>query len=645
MGRSLKQAIAGIFTLGLVLLSQPVSGEVRVRQERPRVFLRASEWEGPNLGKIRQWFERPEYQARKGQLSSHYLGKALLYLITRDEEVGRDALAQLRTKKISGSSPSYSGLSAQVFAAAYDWLHDHPDMDEATRRKLVAHMEKWGDIFKDFCQKDSCELFYSRFSGAAAGLAAIGIALHGDSPKAQGYVDYAYRFLTENLGAQRQFEDGATAGGTYGTYHVFTDLANMVAAFEAGTDTNVAEFIREKQGDWLQRQLLWQIWATYPNGWFVKDGDLWRSQDNEQHRKQIDAVTSIYHNGFGRTWADQMSGRWGTRDYWSGYVWEFFAFNNPEVRSRPLAELGRAELFGKESHGHVFFREGWGPNDAHIFFKAGDGMDVHQTFNQGHFAIFKSAPLAIRGGIYAGKSSDHYPRYYSNVWSSNCIVFIDPDDPNDWGQQRTGRGGHANSLKKYLALKGKHDLEMGDITEFEVRDDYARAVADLAKSSRATKLLKWRRELVWLGYKYLIVLDEVETAKPTVRHKWLLHSVNQPKVLGGQVVQIDNAPGRLYVHTLLPRAAQISTVGGPGHEFDADGKNYPPGRAGKPGVRAGAWRLEVSSNDEGTRATYLHVLIPTEAKSSKLFNLSFSQAPGELRVTVGAVSYTFVRNK
>jgi len=646
MMRWLRNGVAAV-VCGACSMALAADGVPEVRRERPRVFLRATAWNGPSIEKIRGWMNRPEYQQRAKKLPRKTIGNAVLFLMTGDEAAGQKAVAGLKGFTISGSSPSYSGIEAQKCAALYDWLHDHPDFDEASRKAKAAHMEQWADGYMRSLKRGGPSTpFYSRVSGAIAGLTAIGLALHGDSPKADEYVRYAAAYLREKIGTIREMEDGGTGGGSYGYHHEFTDLANLVAAWRSATDWDAARWIKRNQGNWLERQLLWQIWMTYPNGWFVKDGDIWGGShtDRTQFRMQIDAVTSACRNGFGRTWADVMAKRypnWGgwPSDYHTEYVWQFFVFNDPEIPARPLSGLGRGAVFSPKLHGWVCWRDSWKPDATVIHFKCGETVDHHATYDQGKFLIYKEAPLAIKNGAYVGYQSSHH-RYYKSVWSANCVIFTGPDFA---GQQPHIDFDGTPSWTEWKAARDKRYKRppTGVLLATEANDRLARALGDLTGSCQPGS--SWTRELVFLGYTYLLVLDRVK-AGPGHTHRWTLHTINEPKVEGTTAVA-DNGKGRLFCRTLLPPKAHLTKVGGPGHEFDTNGSNRPPKNWGKkefpPEMQLGAWRLDVTPADGAGECVYLHVLFPTDTTTERMPACSVERRGADLVVTVGTLTHTF----
>ena len=91
--------------------------------------------------------------------------------------------------------------------------------------------------------------------------------------------------------------------------------------------------------------------------------------------------------------------------------------------------------------------------------------------------------------------------------------------------------------------------------------------------------------------------------------KWLLHTINEPQLtLHG--FRAEHNGSVLTVYALKPADPKIVKVGGPGHEFEVQGVNYPPSRMD---WEAGAWRVEVENPSKEPRREFLNVLTVTEA--------------------------------
>ncbi len=156
----------------------------------------------------------------------------------------------------------------------------------------------------------------------------------------------------------------------------------------------------------------------------------------------------------------------------------------------------------------------------------------------------------------------------------------------------------------------------------------------------------WQRELVFLDYKYLLVLDRVKTA-PGIEHRWTLHTTNEPEVKDG-LAMADNGPGRLFCKTLLPVKASLKKVGGPGYECDQNGKNMlpPDWTAVEPAkigehTQMGAWRLDVRNANSADECVYLHVFYPTGIDTKKMPKCSVTHEGKRLKVKIGGKHYTF----
>ena len=618
---------------------------VAVRMQRPRVFLRARSepgYHGPSLDRMRENFRRPDYQRapRKDKLPRSRMGQLVLWLLSGDEFAGLDAAAwacEMQNGGIArarGKSPSYAGISVQRTAAAYDWLYDHGDVDPITRRLVMHHLEGWARNLGGWIRNKNSTVFYSRRWGALAGSGIAALALFGETPTARDVLQQACWHLRskDGLCTIRQAQDGGTAGSCYGFHHMFTDNANLLAAITYGTDWNVAEFTQKERGDWLQKQLYFQMHCTYPDGNFFKDGDLWSgAAGNSQYRMQVDVITGLYRNGIGRSYADWMAKKWPKyfpSDYHTEFVWQFYVFNDPTVKPRPLSDLPRCMLFSPDIDGYVLWRSSWKPDATVVHFHCGDTIDMHGGADQGKFVIFKHRPLANKNGGYHGYGSPVH-RYYRSPLSANTVVFERP------GRRGKGvatgqvgyvnRAGGVNSFEEFKKARAPLGPPVGRIVKHEVTEDYARAVGVLDGSTPDKgQEHRWTREIVFLGYESVLVLDRVRTGAQT-KAKWLLNFEREPQI-EDSLIRFDNGKGRLFCRTLLPEKPIFKKVGGDG----------------APEVMGKQWCVEVTGPDPGAREqVFLHVLYPTDTGTDAMPACSMERKGDEIVVRVGERAYTF----
>ncbi|MFH1267619.1 MAG: hypothetical protein ABIK89_18025, partial [Planctomycetota bacterium] len=119
----------------------------------------------------------------------------------------------------------------------------------------------------------------------------------------------------------------------------------------------------------------------------------------------------------------------------------------------------------------------------------------------------------------------------------------------------------------------------------------------------------------------LVVFDRVHSTTPEFKKKWLLHSIQEPKINDRTVTVVrDEAPygGELFIESLLPARATVTKIGGPGKEFwvESLGKNFPVQKP--PPSEPGAWRIEVSPAEPAAADRFLHVLRACPAKKPVL---------------------------
>jgi heparin/heparan-sulfate lyase len=148
------------------------------------------------------------------------------------------------------------------------------------------------------------------------------------------------------------------------------------------------------------------------------------------------------------------------------------------------------------------------------------------------------------------------------------------------------------------------ESDRGDLLAYELTPWYTYAVGDATRSYRSSKVREFTRAFLHLQPDLFVVFDRVESTDPAFVKRWLLHSINEP-VIDDETITLTNGPGSLTCRTVYPARTRKVAVGGPGHEFEVDGQNFP---TTKKDPEAGAWRVEVSPAEPATRDYFLHVL-------------------------------------
>jgi hypothetical protein len=269
-------------------------------------------------------------------------------------------------------------------------------------------------------------------------------------------------------------------------------------------------------------------------------------------------------------------------------------------------------------------------------------VDHHGTWDAGKFTIFaRGAPMAIKNGHYKGyRSSKHM--YYKSPWSANVVIFDGPKS-HGWQKSMPDLDGSV-SWSTWKERRDKLHPVSGVLLESESNEKFARAKSDLSGSTDPDRST-WIRELVFLGYKYVVVLDRVKPG-PEVKTRWILNSINEPVLDAAErLATIDNGKGRLFCQTLLPDGARIEKIGGGGKAFahknqkgdDVLWDYY----AGKPEQMLGQGRFDVIPADPGAEVVYLHVLLATDTGTTTMPPCSVTRSGNDLAVKAADLSYTF----
>ena len=661
--RRLKWFVAALVTLLPAAIARaadenPFQGQVL--DVRPRIFLRGDSFEGLTIDRLRDRLKEPEFAGVRAKWRSRPLGRGLLWLIDGRQEDLEGAVAGLQRMDAGGGSWSDRGLKLLRLAALFDWLYE--DLDESARRAMIAKIEQSADAAVAHVRGGKAPFFYSRTPGALAGLCVAGLALDGVSDKAAGYLDTFRQFGVKEYFKAYQWVDGAATGATYTMSYTYVDLPAICAAWWSATDRNPADWIRTQQGDWLDDIVRFYLWYLRPGFAFTDINDQYRGdwQTHDQFCQGLDIASYVTRSGYGRAWSQRWAGRFGSALYHPEYGHNLM-FRDAELDAKPLTDLPRAALFGRESCGYGFFRSEWPgegrPDTAtHVFFRCGDPMNVHGGVAAGEFQVFKYAPLAARGGRYS--SYDSPPdQYHRNCISANVVLFTDPAVADDRGDQHSRRGlkWDHKTWAQWLEIRARNRLDVAQITDWQVREGQARCRANLTRTNPDTKCKEWIREFVWLDGGHLVVLDIVESARADIRRQWQLHSTNRPEV-GNRVLTLTNQtpdlkwsePGlkpanqeaRLFCRTLIPNDYRVILHGdGKAAAYDSLGKPLGPAEGNRYHRDYGRHVAQIDPGNRSERTIFLHVLTATDARESAPPSASYRiSRPGQIEVTVEEVT-------
>jgi hypothetical protein len=144
------------------------------------------------------------------------------------------------------------------------------------------------------------------------------------------------------------------------------------------------------------------------------------------------------------------------------------------------------------------------------------------------------------------------------------------------------------------------------------------------------------------------VLDELELSREGLEPRFLLHTMDEPRVEANCITSSHQA-GRLTTTVLLPAGAKIKTIGGEGREFEVNGRNFPLKRKLIDAYTCGAWRAEITASDGGTGENtsrsrkFLTLLVPADINAPREPDATVAESLAGWTVRQGDLAVALVR--
>jgi len=360
------------------------------------------------------------------------------------------------------------------------------------------------------------------------------------------------------------------------------------------------------------------LYMRRPDGQLIRDGDTFLSGPYWKFPLMLMLTASYYNDPYlEHEYRRQIAvtGRELTP------LWRAL-FHNPELKAKPPLDLPLTKFFA-EPLGAMVARTGWrqGAWSGAVVCEmkgAGYHFNNHHHLDAGAFQIYYRGGLATDAGCYG-----HYGTPYDWHWNKrsiahNTLLLYDPETvdatKHDGGQNYPNNRREPATLQ---ILKGK-GYKDGSVLAHAfgpnpTRPFFSHIKTDLTPgyADRATRI---ERSCVFLNLAgagsaaALVTLDRIVVARPKLKPVWLLHSVNEPRLTGQRAtIARPEAPygGQLVCDTLLPRAADLVTIGSPTGQAKVFGQTF---EADRPTAESGGWRVEVSPRKTSERTLFLHAL-------------------------------------
>lgn len=532
-------------------------------------------------------------------------------------------------------------------ALAYDWLY--PLWSEAQRAQLREKLAKGCEyLIKRIRDERLSPYNVILYNAPFQALMACSLALHGDDPGGRPAMNFtADLWKNRVLPVWRQImgaNGGWHEGGEYVGIGIGQAIYELPAMWRSATGEDL---IASEPG--IRGFLDFLVYRTRPDATHYRWGD--GSWFDRIVPDGAPLAIELRH-------AAAYSLRPPSKEI-IPTAWPWGPLNDPTLLdSEASAKLPLTKVF--DGIGMIVARSDWTPDATYVTFKAGDNFWSHVHLDQGAFTIYKGGALAIDSGFYGPVyGSDHHMNYTYQTIAHDTVTVTDPGDTvpdpgkkaprpiaNDGGQRRIGSGWGVEAAPLDLdEWTEKRDIYHTGALEKMLDDDgLTVALADVTPaytnrlSGHGTFSHRTRRvERFWRTFGYdrindtIVVFDQVIATKAAYRKRWLLHTIEEPKVSStGFTVRISpnsrqgHSGGSLAATVLLPEGALVTSIGGPGLQFFVDDKNYDENgtlealirKLGPTRGEPGAWRIEVSPPRDERDDVFLVVMLPTLGDSA-----------------------------
>jgi hypothetical protein len=633
----------------------------RLETCRPRLFFRPESWSGGlSLKELRERAGAEPFKDRVRSLRTTRANLALKWLVAGDEAAAGEARQALLAfdPKLATSE---EGTELLDVALAYDWLHGWQGFSAEDRRTVEDRMLALAAEIRKELLGPGAHVFHTRMYSWAAGVGVAGLALHGARPEGAELFEFARRYYQDRLLAARRLQGGAMHNGlSYGPNYMMFPLLQFLEAAKSAGNVDYFHTAQAEDSAWLQELTPFLIHCIQPDGRHVQYADVATEDPAKHFRFMLDILAREYRDGHAAEAARRISERFKTSGYHAEWTYLFFAFHDPTVQPRPIADLPLCQTFSPRGVGHVFMRSDWSESGTMVHFRCGDYFENHGHFDQGSFTLFRKGALVLKTCGYWGFDTPYRHHYYKQAVSANTVIFSDPADPADEGRQRNINYQHAGTVEAYLALKkpgADPCVETGDLLEVKSPTPAGSqfAAADVTAAWDPAKVRRFTRQLALVGGKHLVVVDETETARPEIRARWLLHTQVEPRALSGAdagVWEVALKDAVLFVRPLEPSKPKVSLIGGEGHECEVNGVNYPYTGTDKyvkanknrkdlkPEAACGLWRMEIEHSAPAAKRVFVTVLTADDP-GAKPPPAGVETVAGNLVVRVGGTTAVF----
>lgn len=530
----------------------PAASELK--NDRPRLLLRPrSTPRAITLDQLRSIPRDEEFVRMLGRLRGEKsaAAKAMVYLLTGEKAAAEAAVARLRAYKAVQAPNSfavYFGL--RELALAYDWLHDYAGFSVEVRREVRLNARP---LVEAGLRISDDHLFHNYVWASAGGLALWALATVGEDAESDTVYDTVRARLNERLFPGMAYLSGAPGESMwYWALYDFSPAALAVLAAQSASERDIADRIREQQGDWLVRQFGHTLGCTLPDLSYTPFGDTKTGKEGvtgpdggvtHEMAGLLCGLSWLLDSGEG-AWFDRwIAGRRGDGRFYGETAIFYFIYAR-HLKAAPVAPP-LALLAGSGAGGHVVTRSNWEDDATVVALRATDHFGDHNHLDQGSFMIWRNGWLAIDPRVYRKvrgpqQASEHH----------NTLLI-------GGRGQRAVHGQDYRALADFTAdLASGRKLETGDMLFFRNEPAWTAAAAQFAQAYPEGTVSSCVRQLLFVRPDTVVVVDRLAApeGQPLGEVQWLLHAPKGLRIDAGVVIS-SNGRSWLQCRQILPGSA------------------------------------------------------------------------------------------
>jgi len=615
-------------------------------REHPRLMFRTAKWTGalsPSEAAAR--VKREPYQSWYNRLDAREFQTGALSWLIRSQlgQAGspRDAVADSVIARMLAlperEGNFFYGENLHRMSLAYDWLYNYPGFTAEAKKKLrvrmfdmAHHLITRGAKGEEIVYGE--EIFHNYCSNAALAIGLTGLALwEGPQDTASTHLIRVAEdwYFNRSFKAMELLGGGWHEGMAYSLNHVLQETPIWVAAYRTATGEDWFARIKREQGDWMEGWIYFCLAALRPDWTFMRSGDanFSRMLPDRTLRQALELIVSAYGNGHGQSLLNELEERLGERSLSNGDLWMPLLFYSDSLEARSWRELPPSQVINPEHLGLAVLRSGWGEADTYITFEAGDYFGSHNHLDQNSFTIYHRGGLALDSGGYDGYGEQH-EMYAVRSLAHNTVLVRDPQELTYSHYHDPFRSSGGQRSLDYYFSNSNYDISLywdqyrdkawadaADMTAWQNEPDFDYVAGDATaayNSTRVTepgarpKISRFTRRLLFVKPDIIAVCDNVDAVCEAFEKHWLLHTAEEPQILGDYTVVTEAGQGGLTLQALLPEDVFVTKTGGPGKEFLVDRVNRPlRENETQPPAEPGAWRLDLTISDPRKQDIYL----------------------------------------